>query len=130
MCICKIERGRCSASAIASSTRRLGQSHFTLFLNTMSGFFGFISRVYRALRPQDVPKESDALRIGVIGASRIAPMALIQPARDHPGVVIAAIAARETEKVAQAQFEIRRRKLAEAGSGPTTPREADEEGRW
>lgn len=35
--------------------------------------------------------------------------------------LIAAIAARETEKVAQAQYELRKRKLAEARSGPTTP---------
>jgi asparagine synthase (glutamine-hydrolysing) len=35
--------------------------------------------------------------------------------------LIAAIAARETEKVAQAQAEVRRKKLAEASSGPGTP---------
>jgi asparagine synthase (glutamine-hydrolysing) len=35
--------------------------------------------------------------------------------------LIAAIAARETEKVAQAQAEARRKKLAEASSGPGTP---------
>lgn len=41
--------------------------------------------------------------------------------------LIAAIAARETEKVAQAQYEFRKRKLAEARSGPPTPRgEIDE----
>ena len=36
--------------------------------------------------------------------------------------LIAAIAARETEKVAAAQFEKRQRKLADASSGPPTPR--------
>lgn len=35
--------------------------------------------------------------------------------------LIASIAARETEKVARAQFEIRQKKLAEARSGPPTP---------
>ena len=40
--------------------------------------------------------------------------------------LIAAIAARETDKVAQAQFEIRKRKLAEARSGPATPVGIDE----
>ena len=35
--------------------------------------------------------------------------------------LIAAIAARETEKVAQAQAEVRKKKLAEAASGPVTP---------
>ncbi|KIJ68969.1 hypothetical protein HYDPIDRAFT_80966 [Hydnomerulius pinastri MD-312] len=36
--------------------------------------------------------------------------------------LIASIAARETEKVAQAQYEARQRKLAEATSGPPTPK--------
>ncbi|KAG5646666.1 asparagine synthetase [Asterophora parasitica] len=35
--------------------------------------------------------------------------------------LIAAIAARETEKVAQAQYELRQKKLKEAASGPSTP---------
>ncbi|KAG5653973.1 hypothetical protein H0H81_008841 [Sphagnurus paluster] len=35
--------------------------------------------------------------------------------------LIAAIAARETEKVAQAQYELRQKKLKELGSGPPTP---------
>lgn len=39
--------------------------------------------------------------------------------------LIASIAARETEKVAQAQFEARKRRLAEARSGPPTPRDGD-----
>ena len=37
--------------------------------------------------------------------------------------LIASIAARETEKVAQQQAEARRKKLQEARSGPPTPRE-------
>ncbi len=37
--------------------------------------------------------------------------------------LIAAIAARETEKVAQAQYETRKRKLAEYSSGPPSPRD-------
>ena len=46
--------------------------------------------------------------------------------------LIASIAARETEKVAQAQYELRKKKLAEARSGPTTPvgvSEVDEAGK-
>jgi asparagine synthase (glutamine-hydrolysing) len=35
--------------------------------------------------------------------------------------LIAAIAARETEKVSQAQYELRKKKLQEATSGPSTP---------
>lgn len=43
--------------------------------------------------------------------------------------LIASIAARETEKVSQAQYDLRKRKLAEARSGPPTPRdEIDEAG--
>jgi asparagine synthase (glutamine-hydrolysing) len=36
--------------------------------------------------------------------------------------LIAAIAARETEKVAQAQYELRQKKLQELSSGPPTPK--------
>ena len=35
------------------------------------------------------------LRIGILGAARIAPAALIKPARDNPEVVVAAVAARD-----------------------------------
>ncbi len=35
------------------------------------------------------------LRVGILGAARIAPMALITPARDVPEVVVAAVAARD-----------------------------------
>jgi predicted dehydrogenase len=41
---------------------------------------------------------SPPLRIGVLGAARIAPMALIRPAREVPGVAVAAIAARDPER--------------------------------
>jgi len=38
------------------------------------------------------------LRIGVLGAARIAPMALIRPAREVRGVVVAAVAARDPQR--------------------------------
>ncbi len=38
------------------------------------------------------------LRIGLLGAARIAPMALIRPAREVPGVEVAALAARDPER--------------------------------
>jgi predicted dehydrogenase len=38
------------------------------------------------------------LRIGVLGAARIVPIALVQPARQMPNVTIAAIAARDPER--------------------------------
>ncbi|BDT91768.1 MULTISPECIES: Gfo/Idh/MocA family protein [Nocardia] len=38
------------------------------------------------------------LRIGILGAARIAPAAVVRPARAHPDVVVAAVAAREPER--------------------------------
>lgn len=38
------------------------------------------------------------LRIGILGAARIAPMALINPAKSNPDVVIAAVAARDAAR--------------------------------
>jgi predicted dehydrogenase len=40
----------------------------------------------------------DDLRIGILGAARIAPMALVRPARRTEGVVVAAVAARDPER--------------------------------
>jgi len=36
------------------------------------------------------------LRIGILGAARIAPLALIKPAKENAEVVVAAVAARST----------------------------------
>jgi predicted dehydrogenase len=41
------------------------------------------------------------LRIGVLGAAKIAPMALVRPARDVEGVTVAAIAARDPQRAAK-----------------------------
>jgi len=38
------------------------------------------------------------LRIGILGAARIAPRALIDPAKDNPDVVVAAVAARDASR--------------------------------
>ena len=38
--------------------------------------------------PSTPPKDVDALRLGILGAAAIAPSALINPARSHPGVKI------------------------------------------
>ncbi|MBW2448340.1 MAG: Gfo/Idh/MocA family oxidoreductase [Deltaproteobacteria bacterium] len=40
----------------------------------------------------------EALRVGVLGAARIAPMALLRPARQVPGVEVSAVAARDVDK--------------------------------
>jgi predicted dehydrogenase len=41
------------------------------------------------------------LRVGILGAAKIAPMALVRPARDVDGVTIAAIAARDPSRAAK-----------------------------
>jgi predicted dehydrogenase len=42
--------------------------------------------------------EASPLRIGILGAARIAPMALVRPARDVPEARVAAIAARDRQR--------------------------------
>ena len=42
-----------------------------------------------------MPEHGKSLRIGVLGAARIAPLALIKPAKDNADVVVAAVAARD-----------------------------------
>jgi predicted dehydrogenase len=45
-----------------------------------------------------VPEHGEPLRIGVLGAARIAPSALINPAKDNPDVVVTAVAARDSAR--------------------------------
>src|SRR4051812_27745438 len=54
------------------------------------------------------------LRIGVLGAARIAPMALVRPAREVPGAVVAAVAARDP---ARAQAFAKKHGIARALGG-------------
>ncbi len=42
-----------------------------------------------------MPERGEPLRIGVLGAARIAPSALIKPAKGNPDVVVSAVAARD-----------------------------------
>ncbi|KDQ14949.1 hypothetical protein BOTBODRAFT_333766 [Botryobasidium botryosum FD-172 SS1] len=58
----------------------------------------FITRNLKAARPPLVPKNASPLRIGIIGAARIAPDAIITPAMSHPDIVVAAIAARDMSR--------------------------------
>ncbi|KAL8864726.1 MAG: hypothetical protein Q9174_007244, partial [Haloplaca sp. 1 TL-2023] len=69
----------------------------------MFGLWGFLQRNYEMYYPTPVPKSSRGdqdpiIRVGVLGASRIAPTAMISPAKTHPGVVIATVAARDHSK--------------------------------
>ncbi|KAJ5587603.1 dimeric dihydrodiol dehydrogenase [Penicillium hispanicum] len=60
------------------------------------GVFDLFYRVYAGfINPPPAKKRDDAIRFGVLGASSIAPVALIAPAKAHPGVVVAAVAARD-----------------------------------
>ncbi|RYP17996.1 hypothetical protein DL765_004215 [Monosporascus sp. GIB2] len=54
-----------------------------------------LNRVYTALNPPVAEKKGDALRFGILGAAKIAPMALIWAARSHPEVIVQAVAARD-----------------------------------
>lgn len=53
---------------------------------------------WQLFNPPKAKKEPSALRFGILGAARIAPNALIAPAKSHPDVVIAAVAARDESK--------------------------------
>lgn len=46
-------------------------------------------------------KTAAPVRIGILGAARIAPMALIKPAKHNNEVVVAAVAARDSERAAE-----------------------------
>ena len=50
------------------------------------------------LPPTATVMSRSTLRIGILGAARIAPMALIHPARQAPGAEIIAVAARDAER--------------------------------
>ncbi|CZR56600.1 related to Oxidoreductase [Phialocephala subalpina] len=54
-----------------------------------------VSRVWTAFDPPTVQKKSDAIRFGILGAAKTAPLSLITPAKSHPEVVVQAISARD-----------------------------------
>ncbi|RKP10058.1 hypothetical protein THASP1DRAFT_28175 [Thamnocephalis sphaerospora] len=63
---------------------------------------GLFVRLWRlAFPPPALPRDSDALRIGILGAASIAPMSLITPARHVPGILVASVAARSHERAKQ-----------------------------
>ncbi|UKZ74120.1 hypothetical protein TrVFT333_001779 [Trichoderma virens FT-333] len=57
-----------------------------------------VSRIWQCFNPPTPPKSSDAIRFGVLGAAGIAPLALFNPAKSHPEVIIQAISARDRKK--------------------------------
>ncbi|KAH9000095.1 NAD-P-binding protein [Lactarius akahatsu] len=65
----------------------------------MASLYGFVKRLYLVFNPP-IPKEPTAspLRFGILGAARIAPIALILPVKNHPDAVVTAVAARDQER--------------------------------
>ena len=53
-----------------------------------------LNRVYTAFAPPTVEKKNNAIRFGILGAAKIAPLALITPAKSHPEVILQAVSAR------------------------------------
>ncbi|KAH6713870.1 hypothetical protein BKA61DRAFT_674484 [Leptodontidium sp. MPI-SDFR-AT-0119] len=58
----------------------------------------FMRRNWALAYPEKPAKNQDALRIGLLGASTIAPIAVIGPAKSHPDVIVAAVAARDQKR--------------------------------
>ncbi|TFK51866.1 NAD(P)-binding protein [Heliocybe sulcata] len=56
-----------------------------------------LSRIYKALHPPraDPLPDSAPIKFGILGAARIAPIALVDPAKCHPEAVVLAVAARD-----------------------------------
>ncbi|KXX75966.1 D-xylose 1-dehydrogenase (NADP(+)) 2 [Madurella mycetomatis] len=57
--------------------------------------FTLLNRVITAFGPPVAEKKEGAIRFGILGAAKIAPMALMTPAMSHPEVIVQAIAARD-----------------------------------
>ena len=65
----------------------------------MASFFGFIQRVSAIAFPPSVSAtNSEPIKFGILGAAKIAPAALISPAKTHPEVVVHAVAARDKQR--------------------------------
>ncbi|KAJ5321019.1 hypothetical protein N7476_004021 [Penicillium atrosanguineum] len=61
--------------------------------------FAALYRIYAGfINPPQAKKENDAIRFGLLGASNIAPFALIKPAQAHSEVIVAAVAARDRSR--------------------------------
>ncbi|KAF8928475.1 hypothetical protein BGZ47_001585 [Haplosporangium gracile] len=59
---------------------------------------GFFARVKLVNPSQSVSKDADALRIGILGAAKIAPPALIGPAKHLRSIIVVSVAARDQAK--------------------------------
>ncbi|KAG0308578.1 hypothetical protein BGZ98_007557 [Dissophora globulifera] len=59
---------------------------------------GFFARLALTSSKNPVSKDSDALRIGILGAANIGPNALINPAKRNRSIVVVSVAARDEKK--------------------------------
>ncbi|RBR03437.1 hypothetical protein FVER53590_01757 [Fusarium verticillioides] len=64
----------------------------------MSSVVGFLCRNWQAYSPPEPPKNTNAIKFGILGAANIAATALITPAKSQPDVEIHAVAARQKQK--------------------------------
>ncbi|KAM0190981.1 hypothetical protein ACHAPI_009044 [Fusarium lateritium] len=64
----------------------------------MPSIVGFLNRSWHSYSPPQPPKKQNALKFGILGAAKIGPDAIINPAKSHPDVVIQAVAARDKKK--------------------------------
>ncbi|KAI5121619.1 hypothetical protein M0805_001149 [Coniferiporia weirii] len=65
----------------------------------MLSIVDFIARIIKTNSPPTHAKlETGALRCGILGAARIAPDAIMKPAKSHPEFIIYAVAARDKKK--------------------------------
>ncbi|KAI1291547.1 putative oxidoreductase [Xylaria venustula] len=60
--------------------------------------FALVSRLYTAFYPPKPEKNDRAIRFGVLGAAKTAPVSLIIAAASHPDVVVQAVAARDRSR--------------------------------
>ncbi|EGN91588.1 hypothetical protein SERLA73DRAFT_148399 [Serpula lacrymans var. lacrymans S7.3] len=64
----------------------------------MFSLISFVKRVQKGSNPPQVEKKSDPIQFGILGAARIAPDALVKPARYHDDVRVVAVAARSKQR--------------------------------
>ncbi|KAK6070454.1 hypothetical protein SCUP234_10134 [Seiridium cupressi] len=60
--------------------------------------FALLSRIFTALSPPKAAKTDGPIRFGVLGAAKIAPMAIIIASASHPEVVVQAVSARDRSR--------------------------------
>lgn len=68
---------------------------------TMAAILGAVRRNWLLMNPPVATKQDDALKIGILGAASIAPLAVIIPAISHPEVIIQAVAARDNARATE-----------------------------